>query len=100
MDDNLRQVWSHDSTAWGLVQRRIQREREEAERIEAQKSEIDRFHEDALRRFHARSISGEGSTQPNVNSADREKVNLAQRVDESCRVYWRIVDGKFDQITK
>jgi hypothetical protein len=89
----------HDSTQWGLIQLRLRREREEQERIEAAKSEIDRVHEDALRRFHARSITGEGSTQPNVSSADKEKINLAQQVDESKRVYWRIVDGKFEPIT-
>ena len=100
MDDNLRQVWSHDSTAWGLIQRRIQREREEAERKEAEKSDLDRFHEDALRKFHARSISGEGSTQPNVSSADKEKINLAQQVDESRRVYWRKTENGFEQITR
>jgi hypothetical protein len=44
----------HDSEAWGLIQRQIQREREEAERIEAQKSDADRFHEEALRRFWER----------------------------------------------
>src|SRR5258708_13713040 len=100
MNDNERQVWNHDSTAWGLIQRRIQREREESERIEADKSEIDRIHEDALLRFNARSSGGEGSTQPNVSSADKEKINLAQQVDESKRVYWRKTDNGFDPINK
>ncbi len=90
---NARQVWSHDSTAWGLIQRQIQREREEAERIDSQKTDIDRAHEAALARFHARSSCGEVS-------ADREKINLAQQVDESNRVYLQIVDGKFQPITK
>ena len=100
MEDYSRQVWSHDSTAWGLIQRRIQREREEAERIEAQKTDIDRIHEEALRRFYARSNSGEGSIEPNVSSADKEKINLAQQVDESRRVYWRKTENGFEQITR
>src|SRR5260370_4991316 len=39
--------WSPESTAYGILQLK----REEAERIEAQKSDADRFHEQALRRF-------------------------------------------------
>jgi hypothetical protein len=46
--------WFHDSTKHGLIQLKLQREREEAERIEAQKTDADRFHEAALRRFYAR----------------------------------------------
>jgi len=96
MDDNLRQVWSHDSTAWGLIQRRIQREREEAERIEASKTEVDRFHEAALARFHARCISGDNVQQPSA----REKINLAQRVNEDRRTYWRKTENGFEQLSK
>jgi hypothetical protein len=96
MNDNSRQVWSHDSTQWGLIQLQLQRERAEQERIEAAKSEIDRIHEDALRRFYDRANNGDGVKQP----AAQEKINLAQRVDESRRVYWQIIDGKFEPLVK
>jgi hypothetical protein len=96
MNDNSRQVWSHDSTQWGLIQLQLRREREEQERIEASKSEIDRIHEDALRRFYDRANNGDGVKQPEA----QEKINLAQRVDESRRVYWQIIDGKFEPLVK
>ena len=92
--------FQHDSTQWGLIQLRLRREREEQERIDSSKSEIDRIHEDALRRFYARSNSGEGSTNSSVILADKEKINLAQQVDESRRVYWRKTENGFEQITK
>jgi hypothetical protein len=47
--------WSHESTAYGILQLKLQREREEAERIEAQKTDADRFHEEALKRFWERA---------------------------------------------
>jgi hypothetical protein len=96
MNEISKQVWSHHSTTYGLIQRRINREREEAERLEAQKSEIDRIHEDALRRFYDRANNGDGVKQP----AAQEKINAAQRVDESKRVYWRLTENGFEPISK
>jgi hypothetical protein len=98
MNDNSRKVWSHDSTQWGLIQLRLQREREEQERIEASKSDIDRIHEDARRRVYDRANNGDGVTQPDTEA--QEKINRAQQVDESKRVYWRRTENGFEQIRK
>jgi hypothetical protein len=86
----------HDSTQWGILQLRLRREREEQERIEAAKSEIDRIHEDALRRFYDRANNGDGVKQPEA----QEKINRAQQVDESKRVYWRLTENGFEPISK
>jgi hypothetical protein len=55
--------WRHPSTIHGILQLKLKHEREEAERIEAQKTDADRFHEEALQRFYARCSKGEGAAQ-------------------------------------